>query len=384
VRFKKCFVRSNSLRHLCGNNISHGATISFGFGDFLKQFAVHLGFFWVHHAAELEFSFKLNVRGVPGSVHVRVHLLNLESLRRFNLLLSGLFFLLSRFVIHFGLERPLLHERSVSAFFDIFGLAFGVHLCVEHIPYLLVLLACDCLLVQLLQADLLVLLDALLDVLSFLSLLKLFIFVVDDVCHLVHQCLDPGTAFSHNRLTLALLFVLQLDHFLNFFVLRILALLLVGKAFLLLFLIFSNNLHRSLSFLELLNLSVLLFCFDLCDELLCLVTSLLHLTSLVLFLLYLGLLQHSIAHLFVLQHGHLTFLLLPLFQLDFLLRLIQDPHVEVLFFFGLSLTLGFPLVDLLVQDLLDFLLLLGVHRLLLSNVIFVQHLAIALNFAPFI
>ena len=298
--------------------------------------------------------------------------------------MSSLFLLLSRFVIDFGLERPFLHEGSVSAIFDIFGLAFGVHLCVEHIPYLLVLLASHCLLVQLLQPHLFVLLDALLDVLSFLSLLKFFIFVVDDVSHLVHQCLDPGTAFSHSRLPLALLFVLQLDHFLNFFVLRILALLLVGKAFLLLLLVLTNHLHRSLSFLELLNLSGLLLCLNLCYKLLGLVTSFLHLTSLVLLLLHLGLLQHSIAHLFVLQHGHLTFLLLSLFQFNFLLRLIQDPHVEVLFFFGLSLTLDFPLVDLLVQDLLDFLLLLGVHRLLLSNVLFVQHLAIALNFTPFI
>lgn len=168
---KKCFFRSNNLRHLCGNNISHGATISFGFGDFLKQFAVHLGFLRGHHAAELEFSFKLNVRGVLGSVYVRVHLLNLEGLRRFNLLLSGLILLLSRFVIDFGLERPFLHEGSVGAIFDFFCLAFGVHLCVEHIPYLLVLLASQCLLVQLLQPHLFVLLDALLDVLSFLSLL---------------------------------------------------------------------------------------------------------------------------------------------------------------------------------------------------------------------
>lgn len=254
-------------------------------------------------------------------MRVRVHLLNLEALSRLNLLLPLLFLLLPILVINLGLKGPVLHERSGGAVLAFLCLTLGVYLLVQHLPYLLVFIPSLHLFNDLIASSLLILLNALLNVLAFLSLLKFFIFVVNDVGHLVHHGLDAGTSLGDSCLTLTLFLVLKLNHPLNFFVLGVFAALFFYEAFLLLLLVIANNLHCSLSFLVFFNLSVLFLHLKIGNKLLCLLATLLNFASLILLLLRLGFLKHPVTHLFVLHHRQFSFLLFLFFDFLFMLGL---------------------------------------------------------------
>ena len=137
-----------------------------------------------------------------------MHLLQQVVLRLLNLVLTLLLSQLTLRTLNVRLQGPSLHIRAVRAILSLFDVAFSINLSVKNLFDLLVVLSGLDAFVDVVEACLLVLLDALLDVFSFLSLLKFFVFVVYHVCHLVHQCLDARASLSHGSLSLSLLLVL--------------------------------------------------------------------------------------------------------------------------------------------------------------------------------
>lgn len=115
-----------------------------------------------------------------------MHLLDDVVLGLLYLILSLLLRGLALRVLEIRLQSPALHVRPVGAIFSFFHLTFGIDLGVENLLDLLVLLACLEAFIDVVEASLFVLLDALSDVFTFLTLLKFFIFVVNNVSHLVH------------------------------------------------------------------------------------------------------------------------------------------------------------------------------------------------------
>lgn len=180
-----------------------------------------------------------------------------------NLLLALLLNRLALCILQVRLEGPFFHVRSVCTVFALFNLALCIDLRVEDLLDLLVLFACLKAFINVIEAGLLILLNALSNVLPFLALLKFFIFVVNDIGHLIHQRLYPSTAFGDGLLTLALLLVLLLHHALDFFGLSLLTFKFFGISLLFLFLVFLNHLHGSLSFFFLFDEFVLLVSFNL-------------------------------------------------------------------------------------------------------------------------
>jgi hypothetical protein len=98
----------------------------------------------------------------------------------------------------------------------------------------------------------LVLSDAVLDVLSLLLFLELFVFVVDNIGHFVHHRLDASSSISDCFFPLFLLLVCNLLHLFNVLVFLFLSLFFIKQAFLFLFLVFTDDFHCSLSLLHLL------------------------------------------------------------------------------------------------------------------------------------
>lgn len=173
---------------------------------------------------------------------------------------------------------------------------FVSDLSVEHVLNLLCFLASLEFLGDLTLASSFVLLDALLDVLALLSLLKFFIFVVDHVRHFVHDGSDAFAAFFNSQFTLTLSFQLLLNHPLDVFSLAFLALFFLSQSFLLFFLVVENHLHCSLTFYLLLDLLGYLFVVDLLNELLRLFLASLHFTGHLFIVLFLSLLKHLVSH----------------------------------------------------------------------------------------
>lgn len=136
---------------------------------------------------------------------------------------------------------------------------FVSDLSVENVLYLLSFLASLKFLSDLTLASSFVLLDALLDVLALLSLLKFFIFVVDHVRHFVHYCSDAFATFFDSQFTLTLTVLLLLNHPLDVFSLAFFAPFFLSKSFLLFFLVVENHLHCSLTFYLFLGLLGYLF-----------------------------------------------------------------------------------------------------------------------------
>jgi hypothetical protein len=192
-----------------------------------------------------------------------MHLLDNVVLDRVDLILALLLNQLALGVLNVGLESPTLHVRYIGLLFSLLNCALGVDLGVEDVFNLFMLFALVNLFVNIVLPGRLVLLNALLDVLALLPLLKFFIFVYHHVSHSVHQRLDPLPSFGHSLFTLTLLLLLLLNHFLNILRFDILASHFVCLALLFLFLIVLNHFHGSLSLLTLFYEFVLLFSFNL-------------------------------------------------------------------------------------------------------------------------
>lgn len=133
-----------------------------------------------------------------------MHLLEQEVLGLLDLV-GPLFFLeLALRVSNLGLKHPSFHVGSVGLVVGLLHLPLRVDLCVQHVLYRLGLLPRLQSLVDLTFAGGFILLNALLDVLTFLSLLKFFIFVVDYVRHLVHDRCDAPASFFDCKFALPL------------------------------------------------------------------------------------------------------------------------------------------------------------------------------------
>jgi hypothetical protein len=192
-----------------------------------------------------------------------MHLLNNVVLHRVDLVLALLLNQLALGVLDVCLESPALHVRYIGLLFSLLKCAFGVDLGVEDVFNLFMLFALVNLFVNVILPGRFVLVNALLDVLALLPLLKFFIFIYNHVSHSVHQRLDPLPSFGHSLFALTLLLLLLLNHFLNILRFDILASRFLCLALLFLFLIVLNHFHGSLSLLTLFYEFVLLFSFNL-------------------------------------------------------------------------------------------------------------------------
>ena len=134
------------------------------------------------------------------------------------------------------------------------------NLSCQHIVKLLMLLAVPVLLVDVLQARLLILLNALLNVLLLLLKLQLFAVVTDDIAHAIHDSLDAATPLSHLVLP-GNFFIAHHAHVLfDLVCIGLLLRLKLGNSPLLLANVVLNYLHCSLALYKLfLRLSRLLF-----------------------------------------------------------------------------------------------------------------------------
>jgi hypothetical protein len=352
--------------------------------DFFEKLAVHARFFRVHLAAQLEFALNLHLAGRLRSCSVHVHLLDQKVLGFLDLVRPLFFLKFALSISNFGLQHPLLHVGTIGAVFGLLDLLFGVNLSVQHVLYLLSLFAGLLTLLDFALASSFILLDALLDVLTFLSLLKFFIFVVDDVSHFVHDGSNSLATLFNSNFALSFTLLLLLNHPLDVFSLTLLSFLLFSKALLLLFLVVTNYLHCSLAFFLLSDDFGLLLIINLLNEPLCLILARLHLPSHLLIPLDLRLLQHLVPHKFVLHHLHLPVLDLLGFDLHLKLGLLENALVEVLLLLELLLTARHAVLDLFVEHRLDFLLFLLMDCFLLADCFFVQYLSVPLNFAPLV
>lgn len=242
--FQKVLVSSNNLRHGGGiHALGHAVLLSFC--NFLKQIAVHAGFLWSKLAAEIELFLYLRFGSVLDGVHLSEELV----LHVHHLLLLPLVLNLLLLVLKFRLLHPLSHVRLVGSVLTFLLHALGIHLGVKHVSYLLVLLPFLHASIDVVEAGFLILLDALLNILAVLFLLKFFIFVVNKVRHLVHDCRNPCAPLSHCCIPLPLLLLLHFDILLNFPGFCLLSPLFLLGPSLLLLLVISNHLHCSRSFL---------------------------------------------------------------------------------------------------------------------------------------
>lgn len=105
------------------------------------------------------------------------------------------------FAFFVGALYPPVHVRLVGSGIVFLSHALLPDLVSQHLVELLMLLALLILLVDVLQARLIVLLDTLLDVLFLLLQLELFSIVSDDVSHAIHNGLDALATVGHFFLT---------------------------------------------------------------------------------------------------------------------------------------------------------------------------------------
>ena len=324
-------VRSNDLRCSCRSN-SLRDTFLLSFGNLFQQFSIHACFFRVHLASKFKLSFYFNIRGVFNCVRVCLHLFNLEILCFFDFFLSFLLSLFALCLFNFCLLCPFLHVRFVCTILFLFLLSFSVDLCIEDISDLLVLLFLLQLFIHVLSLGSFIQLNTLLNIFFFLSLLKFFVFVVYDVCHSIHHCLNTCSSLSDVLFTFAFLLLLRLIHFFNIVVLFYFSLFFIGKTLLFLLLVFTYHSLSSLSFFNFSNNFILFFSFQLIHQLLCNLFLLIQVHFLFSLFLDFCFLEHSVSHLFVSVHVFFFFLELLLFNFHLKLRLFQNFFVEIVLF----------------------------------------------------
>lgn len=230
----------------------------------------------------------------------------------------------------------------------------------------------------------LVLLDALLDVLALLLELELLVVVLDDFAHAVHDGLDASSALRHRRLSRLLLLKSHLHVGFDLLSVLLLDLLEFSKALAFLVHVLLDHFHCSLTLLDFLGLFSSSLILDFCSKL-CHSAFLFSLTLQLFFdLLLFRLLKHEVAHLLLLDDFRLNLRLLFALLVHFLLSLIEDATIKVLLF----LLSFFPKLrsqlNLLVQHFSHLLNSIFVLNLLPSLLFLMELLTEFLDLAPLV
>lgn len=278
----------------------------------------------------------------------------------------------------------MIHVGLVGAGLLLFSRLLLTHLGLQLLVQFLVLGPLFVLIIDVLEVRLLVLLDALLNVLLLLFELELLIVVADGIAHAVHDGLDAAAALSHG--SLARLLLLKGHFHVLFDLLRVLLLyrLDLGHSLLFLVHVLFYHFHCSLTLFNLLVLLVTSLFFDigsqLCDSSFLFTLSFELLIDLFLF----DLLKHDVAHLLLFNHLSLQLHFLLTLLVHFFPRLIEDSLIKLFPLLFVFLSEFSSKFDLLVENFTHLLHSVLVVSLLLSHLFLVETLAELLNLTPLV
>lgn len=169
-------------------------------GDLLEKGTIHASFLRVHHSAELVLSSRLHFRACEDSDRHCIGILHLieQKLLVFKEFCLALFISFTAVLCFLICSlHPSIHIGLVGAGVLLLTQALLSYLVLEDLVEGVVFCARLVLVVDVLEACLLILLETLLDVLAFLFHLKLLPVVLDHVRHVVHHGLNAITAFLH-------------------------------------------------------------------------------------------------------------------------------------------------------------------------------------------